>query len=163
MVAAGLGPIIQSTDKETTMKNISTLVRSPRPLCLALLALCTLQAQAQLMDPGYWQYWRSESVQAPSSKPNIEICLSTAKAKDVLTLMAEHPGDTACKASNIRKRADGGLDFDVVCDGSGKFSASSTVSSNRSVLLTQIVPVSGHAPGTKIGYIHAKRLQSCSQ
>ena len=93
----------------------------------------------------------------------MQICLNASDAKDIAVLTGEAPRDSSCKPSNVRKTAGGGVDFDLDCSENGKFSASTKLSAGGSALITQKVPVSNNAPGTKVTYVHGKRLQSCTK
>ena len=145
------------------MKALTALVVYPRSLCLALLFVGASQSHAQSIQPGEWQYWQTEAAQAPKGEPRLRICLSSSDIKDLTVLTGVPPGDSSCKIGSIRKRGDEGVDFALDCGESGKFTATTTLSANGSVLLTQVVPVSGNLPGTKIAYVHGKKLQSCTK
>lgn len=145
------------------MKTLTALVGHSRSLCLILLAAFSTQSQAQNIRPGEWQFWQSDTVQVPNNQPGRIFCVDASGANDPAVLIGDAPRDPSCKISNVRKRPDGGFNFDMDCGEGGKFTASTTLSADRSVLTTQQVPTSSNATDAKISYVHGKRLQSCEK
>jgi hypothetical protein len=145
------------------MNTLTALVGHTRSLCLVLLAAFAAQSQAQNIQPGEWQFWQSDTVQVPSKQAGRVFCLSASDAKDPAVFIGDTPRDPSCKISNVRKRPDGGFNFDMDCGDGVKFTASTTVSVSRAELTTQQVPVLSNSADAKISYVHGKRLQSCEK
>lgn len=128
--------------------------------CLAVSA----GAQAQGVEPGQWQFWRSgaalPSSQAPASAPSMELCVAASAARDPLVLVGEPPGDSACRVSAVRRVDAASLAVELTCP-DGKRVRATVSQPDARQFSTRLDHTLARSPQPGVVHIHGRRVGEC--
>ncbi len=128
--------------------------------CLAVSA----GAQAQGVEPGQWQFWRSGSAMSssrvPASPPALELCVAAPAARDPLLLVGEPPGDSACRASAVKRVDANSLAVELTCPDGTRVRAAVSQPDARQ-FSTRLDHTLARSPQPGVVHIHGRRVGEC--
>jgi hypothetical protein len=121
-------------------------------------------AQAEGVEPGQWQFWRSGSAlptsRVPASAPSMELCIPAPAARDPLVLVGEPPGDSACRASAVRRVDATSLAVELTCPDGTRVRAAVSQPDGRQ-FSTRLDHTLARSPQPGVVHVHGRRVGEC--
>ena len=149
--AAGLAPLPGARLRLAALRGVALVS------CLAACA----GAQAQWLQPGQWQFWRTGAERlAAGAAPTLEFCVSAAAAQDGVVLTGEPAGDSTCRASAVRRLSPTALTLELTCPDGTRVRGSVT-QPDAQQFTTRLDQTPGRSPQPGVAYVHGRRTGEC--
>jgi Protein of unknown function (DUF3617) len=132
-------------------------------LSSAFLTLLSAQAAAIDVEPGLYQFWRSDvevSNTQALGKPQSSFCVTAAAARDPVILIGANSIDAGCSATTPQRSNSVTSVFNLTCNGGQSTGTGTAVKSGQKFTTTISLR---RGDSLSKSYIYASRVAACTR